>query len=628
MSGIAGIINFDGKPIAPGWIETMTSAMSYRGPDGISHWRGLDGDKGVALGHCMLQTTPESLQEHQPVISEDGIFVLVMDGRVDNWLEVRRTLLSKDITLRNRSDAELVLCAFQCWGQNCLTHIEGDFALAIWNIRNRTLFCARDSLGIKPFHYYWSGTSLVFASDLHAILALPDVPEVPNEGVIAECLADDWCSRDETFWQGMLCLVAAHRMLVDDSGPKISQYWSPDLFATLGYKQDDEYTEHYRELFKDTVRRLSRSHKPIAVDVSGGLDSSAIFAMAEHLRREGQLAAPGATGYTLNFEGDPYADEIAYARAVGTHLDKPIVEVAPAFPPLSWYQEAAKIYRDIPGYPNTTMAQNEMVAVQASGSRVLIDGIGGDEWLGAGSVHYQDELCEMHFREVMRLFQRNVKDNGLKTSLWWLLRSAGVVSMPEFVIEFARKMKGKNNVEVDGRRWLTPELHKLLSQQHASNTLHPSTRVRLPSQRGGLAMLKHAFIAKTHQINDRYSASFGIEARRPYYTQAMVQFSFVLPKRLMFSGGVNKHTHRQAMQGLLPDVVLKRSTEAEFSSTFKHHLSQSGTLLAHHIPLRRQRWIEKNQADLLISRYSGGKHSGLSMWLLWSLFACDSIFPD
>jgi asparagine synthase (glutamine-hydrolysing) len=295
MSGIAGIIHFDGKPVEPGLIERMTGAMAHRGPDGINHW--VKGS--VALGLCILRTTPESLEEHQPLTNEDESLVLVMDGRVDNWEKLRKDLLSRGSKLRTRADAELVLRAYEIWGRDCLAQIDGDFALVVWDARRQESFCARDRMGNKPFNYHWDGKTLVFSSELHAILALPWVPENPNDGMLAEFLANEWYSRDETFWQGIRRLVAAHRMVADASGPRLEQYWEPDLWAVLPYGNDDDYVDHYRELFIDVVQRMSRSSQRLACEVSGGLDSSAIFAVAENLRRQNKLPAPGIDGYVL-----------------------------------------------------------------------------------------------------------------------------------------------------------------------------------------------------------------------------------------------------------------------------------------------------------------------------------------
>ena len=140
----------------------MTSAMAHRGPDGIRHWvRGP-----VALGHGLLCTTPESLEERQPLANEDESLVLVMDGRVDNWEELRRELLGCGARLRDRSDAELVLRAYELWGRESVQHLDGDFAFAVWDARRRALFCVRDRIGHKPFYYHWDGTTLAFASEL------------------------------------------------------------------------------------------------------------------------------------------------------------------------------------------------------------------------------------------------------------------------------------------------------------------------------------------------------------------------------------------------------------------------------------------------------------------------------
>ena len=237
MSAIAGIIHFDGMHVPPGQVEKMTAAMAYRGPDGIRHWT----KDSVALGQCMLHTTKESLEESQPLTNEDESLVLVMDGRVDNWEELRKDLLARNAVLRDRSDAELVLRAYELWGRECLQRIDGDFALVIWDARRQVAFCARDRMGNKPFNYHWNGKTLVFASELHAILALPWVSQTLNEGVLAEFLAAEWYSRDETMWNGVMRLVAAHCMQVGNGGPGIERYWEPDLWGILPYSKDEEY---------------------------------------------------------------------------------------------------------------------------------------------------------------------------------------------------------------------------------------------------------------------------------------------------------------------------------------------------------------------------------------------------
>ena len=622
MSAIAGIVRFDGAPVAPGQMAAMTAAMACRGPDGISHWQG----EGAALGHCLLHTTPESLEEAQPVTSEDAALVLVLDGRIDNYRDLRLQLLATGATLRNHSDPELLLRAYQCWGEDCLGHIEGDFVFAVWHADERRLFCARDPLGNRPLHYYWSGSTLVFATDLHAILALPEVPQVPNEGVLAEYLGSQWHCRDQTFWQNILRLVAAHRLAVDAGGPKTRQYWSPDLFAVLDYPHDEDYIEHYRELLTTTVRRLSRSHQPLACEVSGGLDSSAIFAVAEQLQRRGELRAPGLAGYTLDFTGDPYADELAYARAVGEHLGRPVTEVEPWLPPLTWYREQARHYRNYPSAPNGVMAGNLMQLASEQGSRVLLNGVGGDEWLGAGRHYYLEELTNGHWRQFAHVLRRDTLEAGPHKSLWWVMRHGLAPALPERAKHGLRRLRDGRQPGHDGSAWLAPPLRAALGKQQAASRRALPARLRWPGQRNELAMLRNAYNTLAHEHHERFAAGYGLELRRPFYTPAMVQFSFSVPKRLLFRSGVNRYCHRQALAGLLPEAVLQRESKAKFSVTFHHYLPHMRELLTREIPARRPGWLDPRAVSAAFAQYLQDKDGTMDISALWMLFACDSLY--
>lgn len=623
MSGIAGIVHFHDQHVDPALIEVMTTSQAHRGPNGIAHWHGA----GAALGHCMLHTTTESVCEQQPLANEDSSLLLVMDGRVDNYLELRAHLRSKRAVLRDQSDAELVLKAYQLWGQGCLAHIEGDFAFAIWHTRERQLFCARDPLGNKPFFYYWNGKALFFASEMQAILALPDTPEVLNKSMVAQWLASQWYSRDETFWQNIQRLIAGHSMQVTTAGPKIEQYWSPDLFAPLSYSSDEQYIEHYLELFTTTVKRLSRSHKPIAAEVSGGLDSSAIFAVAQNLLKHDSLSAPGLEAYTLNFTGVPDADEIDYSRAVGAHWGRTITEVTPASPELTWYQNAAEKNRDFPGLPNGVMALNLMQQAADGDARVLLNGVGGDEWLGGSCNYYTEELAAGRLQNVLRLLRRDMASEGPLNGLWSLLRGGVAPALPAPVKGLLRGIRDRAQGGFDSQSWLNKELRQLLLEQENTHQPKVVAHYRWPGQRNEHGLLNEAYIAHAREANEKLAASFGLELRLPYYTPAMVQFSFSVPKRMLFAGGINKYAHRQAMQGLLPEIVLARDTKAEFSGTYQRYLDDLESLLTRDIPARRP-WVNAKTVQLLYDNYGEGQYAGPGEFMLWVLLGCDMLCPE
>ena len=621
MSGICGFICLDGAPAPPALIEKMTSAMDYRGPDGIRHWvRG-----SAALGQCMLRTTPESFEEQQPLTNEDESLALVMDGRVDNWEELRRELLARGARLRNRSDAELVLKSYELWGRECVDHIDGDFALVIWDAQRREAFCARDRIGNKTFHYHWDGKTFAFASEPHAILTLPWVHEVLNQGMLAEFLGNEWYTRDETFWQGVSRLVAAHRMIVDGRGPRIESYWEPDLEATVPCASDEEYVEYYRALVTDSVRRMSRSAQPLACEVSGGLDSSAIFALAEHLRRRKALLAPAVEGYTLAFRDDSDANEVEYARAVGAHLGLQIHEVAPSTRPLSWYRERAARVRAFPAYPNGVMGLGIRTEAAARGSRVLLVGIGGDEWL-CGSRSYYADLRAKQWRAMAACLWADLREVGPATSLWWAFRYGLVPRLPPGTRQRLRDIRaGIQRRERDWLAWLSPAVQQRLQERRDRYGPASARKTRRVGQRGLLAMLTGAYPQHARELEEGLAADVAIELRRPLFSPRMVQFAFSTPEYIRLRGRTDKYLHRKAMTGFLPEPVLQRQTKADFMITFRWQLAAMGEYFCGELARSGRTWFDAAGLASLYRLAGDPMQFGEPEWRLWTLFGCDAL---
>ena len=620
MSAIAGVIRFDGAPIDAGVIERMTSAMAHRGPDGVQHWaRGA-----VALGHCMLRTTPESLHERQPLGNEDASVVLVMDGRVDNWEELRRELTDRGAVLRTRADAELVLRAYETWGRDCLPRIEGDFALVIWDERRREAFCARDRVGKKTFTYRWDGRTLAFASELHAILALPGVPAVLNEGLLAEVVGDEWRSRDETFWKGILRLPAAHRMTVSARGARPELYWAPDLWETLPYTSEEDYVEHYRALLVDVVRRMSRSHLPVACEVSGGLDSSAIFAVAEHLRREQRLPAPALSGYCLKFEDAPDAEERRYSHAVGAHLGVHIEECDATLKPASWYQDWARRYREFPGYPNGVMLMGMRQTARERGARVMLSGAGGDAWLGVPwrGAYYTEDLAAGRYREVRAAFAADRRELGVWPAAWLLFRFGAVTLLPDGIKNLLRAVRWPGS----GRLLrVSPRLQEELERRRSRDGRAGRPRVRRWMQTMMLEYLDAAFDAMAYEIDERSACSQGLELRFPFFNHKIIQLAFATPERLRSRGRVSKRIHRRALKGFLPELVLRRTDKADFMVTFRRQLDPLLDGIRQDLLPRRVDWISTGAATALCDAYRDPAEAGRCEWWLWAFFGCDAL---
>ncbi len=594
----------------------MTSAMAYRGPDCIDHWT----SQQAALGHCMLRTTKESLQERQPLQSDDGSIVLVMDGTLSNWEELRRELLSRSARLRTRSDSELVLRAYEIWGEQCPHHIEGEFAFVLWDSRRQRAFCARDHAGRRSLHYHWDGKRLIVASDIAGALA-GGVQARPNRGMFAELMAGIVLSKDETIWQEVLRLPAAYALSADPDGMVRSKYWSPPSRVTVHYRNDDDYVEHYRTLLFDCVRRSSRSHLRLGCEVSGGLDSSAVFAVASKLQHEGRLLAPALKGYTLKFEETgSEADEIAFARAVGQHSRQAIAEVPPFLPPRRWFQERSRADCDIPPYPNGAMGLGMAAAATGDGCRVILNGSGGDEWLEGNLLYYAEQLAAHDWSGLGRSLREDIASVGLAKTAWWFLRFGPTELLPPPLWKALRTIRRVSASGRDEAYWLSPELRSLLAARRtASGTdVVASTFI---DRRGVSRWLNNAYSAFASDLGTKLAARAGYEPRSPLHDRRFIEFAFATPDRIKRKATIGKYTHRRALAGLLPDMVVDRMTKAEFTVAFARQLDGMANLFEGSKPDVRS-YLDLSGVDRLFDTYRSESYEGNPIWKLWGIFGC------
>lgn len=620
MSGIAGIIRFDGGPIEPGLVERMTGAMSYRGPDGIHHWR-----KGsVALGHCMLRTTPESIEETQPLANEDESLVLVMDGWLSNWEELRRELLACGAKLRTRADAELVLRAYEQWGRDCLSHIDGDFAIVIWDSRRHQAFCARDRIGNKPFLFHWSRGCFAFASEMQAVLTLPWVPQVVNEGMIADYISDEWNSFVETIWVGIMRLPGASQMVVDGSGTNSTCYWVPRLDVPEPYTCDEDYFEYYRELLKDCVRRHSRSHVPVAYEVSGGLDSSAVFCMAEMLRRSKALPAPAINGYTVSYADYTRADEVHYARAVGKHLGLEIREIAPSIRDPSWLREQVRKYRDFPGFPASSVSSDLYSRAVEGGSRTVVTGLGGDHFLSGPHTYYAEEIGQGRWPNAYRCFKADMMACGARQTIRWLFWGGVVPLLSEPIKQLLRPLVSRKSINAKEEfGWLSKSMKGVLSVRRQNSKLpYHDMQVHRRGQRHLLIAMYYPFDAVARELWERMCASHGIELRHPFLSARFIEFAFVTPERLRSQGGVGKIIHRQALKEILPKDLLLRTAKADFIGPTQAAMRGLERQFTSVVASEHPAWLDTQGMKKLYQSYIDSPEEGWQSWVLGGIWGC------
>jgi asparagine synthase (glutamine-hydrolysing) len=275
MSGIYGIYRFDGAPVAPEWLERMRSAMAYYGPHGGANRI----EDSIGLGHLRLEISPEDPFEKQPCDGTRGL--VVSAARLDNRQEL---LDAFDIAPRDAPqtpDGELVSLGFDRWGEDVAIHLQGDWAMAGWNRRERRLFLARDAFGNSTFYFHQGYGFIAFASSLKALLALPGVTKEPDLLHLAQLLIS-WPEDAEcTGYKNFRRLVCAQTLIVGARGDsQFCTYWSSEGRELLHYRREEEYDEAFLELYTRATRNCLRTHKPVSAQLSGGRDSGSVTAIA------------------------------------------------------------------------------------------------------------------------------------------------------------------------------------------------------------------------------------------------------------------------------------------------------------------------------------------------------------
>ncbi|MBD3558372.1 asparagine synthetase B, partial [Planktothrix sp. FACHB-1355] len=369
MSGIVGIVNLDGKPIDKQLLQQMTEFMNYRGPDDRNIW--FDGH--VGFGHTLLRTTSESAREQQPFCLNGQVWI-VADARVDSRAELIQKF-NGDIALETATDAELILHAYCHWGEDCLKHLLGDFAFAIWDSRRQRLFCARDHFGVKPFYYAPVGNCLIFGNTLNSLRIHPYVCDRLNDLAIADFLLfGDNQESDTTAFADIQRLPPAHYLTWSNLGLNIKRYWTLPLDGYIRYKRPEEYVEHFRELMGTTVSDRLRTNR-VAVSMSGGMDSTTIAATACQLCNQDTF---DLKAFTVVYDKLIPDEERYYSGLVAEALGIPIhYLVADDYTLFGKAEQPRSGYAE-PSNVSVLPILADRLKQIAAHSRVLLDGNGGD----------------------------------------------------------------------------------------------------------------------------------------------------------------------------------------------------------------------------------------------------------
>ena len=600
MSGIAGIIHFDGKPVEPGQVEAMTAAMHYRGPDGISHWhRGH-----VALGQCMLRTTPESLEETQPLTNEDASLVLVMDGRVDNWEELRRELLGKGAVLRTRADAELVLRAYEVWGEDCPDHIIGECVFFIWDARRQRLFAARDAAGTRHFYYHQGQGWFAFASEIKGLLALPQIERRLNESRLLDYLVAEFDRDDEvgTFYQNILRMPAGHAMRVTKRGPHIWRWWNPGELAEQKFASLEECTQAFMDQLRVAMKCRLRSIKPVGAMLSGGLDSSTIVGLISKEFR-GELRDPLRTFSLIREERETCPDwrSIHAILKADQWLQPTILTSAKANE--VWQSLLASIaHTDEPfAFSHGFTYGLTYEAARTAGCDVVLDGMAGDVLFYSPSRTAAEFAHRHRYRQFSSLLAA-YRNHGLAGAKKEVLRAVLGGLVPDVVRAWVRRRRDERQISSGDMKVLRPDVARPYLASKRSAAYRAGDRLQPASDQMAHAYnFTNGLISFAHETYGALAFARGVEPRSPFSDRRLIEFAIQMPLAAKLATPWYKHVLRSGTAGMLPDAVRWRSDIGGHPGwTFYQQLIQSISL---HKP---EIWISVVSSKVL-ERWTNGE---------------------
>lgn len=553
-------------------VSKGTALIRHRGPDGMGRWISANGQ--VGLGHVRLAIIDVETGA-QPMSSEDGRYTIVFNGEVYNYIELRAELGGEGF--RTHSDTEVVLRAFQEWGEACLDRLRGMFAIAIWDVKEQRLFLARDRFGIKPL--YWANTAegFYFASEMKALL-----PFLPERAVNADALADyftfQFCLGHKTLMSGVWQLPAAHFAVVaPGQTPAPRKYWE------VHYDIDYDHTERWfaqrlRDLLEDSVRFHLRADVEVGSYVSGGVDSSLLAAMARDVRPDGPFKA-----FNGRFTDGPDFDESHYARALADEngMELHVADIGED----DFVDHIARViwHLDQPTAGPGSFPQYMVSKRVGENIKVVLGGQGGDEIFG-GYARYLVAYFEQCIKGAIEGSLHS--GNFLVTYESIIPNLATLRQYKPMLREFwASGLFG----ERDERYW------RLVNR---ANTFGGILAPEAMDQRGTFDEFKSIFwgsnVGKesyfdsmTHfdfktllpallQVEDRMSMAHGVEARVPFLDHPLVEFAATIPADIKFKNGELKRLLKAVFSDRLPVAIRERKDKMGFPVPLNLWLKKGG----------------------------------------------------
>lgn len=625
MCGICGKLAFDKEAtISTSLVKSMADTIAHRGPDDEGFY--VSGQIGLGFRRLSIIDLGGG---HQPLANEDKSVWIVFNGEIYNYLELRALLIGKGHVFSTQSDTEVIVHLYEEFGEDCVKKLRGMFAFAVWDSRNRTLLLARDRVGIKPLYYTVTPQSLIFGSEIKAILADPSVRAEVEPAMIDRFLTFDYLAGDDTLVKNIHKLAPGSYMVVQNGRINIKKYWDLEFSEKkIGMREAED---HLMAILEESIRLHMISDVPVGFLLSGGLDSTAMLSMASG-KTDKKLSS-----FTVGFSGSGIVDERPFARiaarAFGTEHHEITVssaDFADFLPKYVWHMEE-------PVCEPPAIALFFVSKLAREYVKVLISGEGGDEAF-AGYPNYLNtvwlERLKQLFGPARGLLRHGISAANAVTSSTRFQKYRPMVDLPLDSYYYSRSSSPSRYFNGDLSRVYTPDFARHVSKE---TSLRPVRQ--LFAEHGDLATLNKMLYVDTKTWlpddllvkADKMTMANSVELRVPLLDHCLLEFAASLPTNLKVRGFTTKFLAKKALRSRVPSAIVNRKKAGfpvPYESWLRNSLKDwlSSTLLDSKAISRG--YFKKGGIETLIS---GSQESGQYSKELFSLAVLETwhrVFVD
>ncbi len=549
MSAIFGIINKTGKPIEQHKVDAVLTSLRHRATDGKGVWI----ESNVAMGHCLLKVFPRQNFEKQPQTISD--YTITADARIDNRDELAILLGIHKKELAITADSTIILLAYQHWGNKCIKHLEGEFAFAIWNKQNQTLFAATDPIGFRPFYYYNSPEMFIFSTEMKGVVAAKPLPNYFNEESLIEYFYRKG-TPNITFNKEVFALYGGNTLILEGNKMAIGKYWTIESTGKYHYKKDEDWYDCTRELlYRATEKRLN-PEVPTGITLSGGLDSTGIACiLSELLLKRNKPLYAFSSVLPMDYKGIE-KDERHYIEIVGRHCSNIIqsYEEAPGVGPLSNLDEAFDLDETFPN-PFSYMDKAILEAAAKKNIRILFNGFGGDYWISnKGDNVIYDLINNGNFADAYSLIKQFSEKE--EKSILHEFRTR--------YLSHTKAYKGMRSIikkrETDWQNKTFLHRHFLDKYQvELDKIVNYSTSFKMKQ------LLKTGRIGRTTSMVYNRNSWYAMDSSVPLFDKDLMEFLIHIPERLLIENGTPRNLIRSALRHIIPPEIAQRRDKQPYS---------------------------------------------------------------